>query len=302
MDDEIAVRLKTRNYLAKHSVMKTIKLLLISSLFLLTAFMPGVPTLVGQQQPDSSQTLVPGKETFKNGEELVYKIYYNLNFIWVAAGEVTFKVFDEGKQFHYQALGRTYSSYEWFYTVKDDYNSWVDKATFLPNYSERSVLEGKYSIFEKISFDHNARKSTVWRSKKRGMEETKTEHPLKADAHDVLSVLYFLRTMEFQDKSKGHTVPFTIFMDKEEFPLSMRYLGKDTNKKVHGMGRYRTLQFQPDVIVGNVFNENSKMRVWVSDDANKIPVLIETPISVGSVKMVLKSYKGLKFDFTAKVE
>lgn len=282
--------------------MKAIKFFLIPSLFFLMAFVPGHDTGANVATPAPQSSPPEGSESFKDGEELVYKIYYNLNFIWVAAGEVTFKVFDEGKQFHYQALGRTYSSYEWFYTVKDDYNSWVDKASYLPNYSERNVQEGKYTIFEKISFNHSARKSTVWRAKKRGQQETKTEHDIKSDAHDVLSVLYYLRTLEFQDKKEGYAVPFTVFMDKEEFPLSMRYMGKDSRKKIHGMGRYRTLQFQPEVIVGNVFSEDSKMKVWVSDDANKIPLLIETPISVGSVKMVMKSYKGLKFDFNAKVD
>ena len=89
-------------------------------------------------------------------------------------------------------------------------------------------------------------------------------------------------------------------MDQEEFPLRMRYMGKTENKKVDGMGRYRTLKFQPDVIAGKVFDEDTKMSVWVSDDLNRIPVLIESPVSVGSVKMVLKEYKGLKYEFTAK--
>ncbi|MGI9159404.1 MAG: DUF3108 domain-containing protein, partial [Saprospiraceae bacterium] len=62
---------------------------------------------------------------------------------------------------------------------------------------------------------------------------------------------------------------------------------------------YRTQKFQPDVIAGNVFSEEAKMTVWVSDDQNRIPVLIESPVSVGSVQVVLKNYKGLKFDFTA---
>jgi hypothetical protein len=44
------------------------------------------------------------------------------------------------------------------------------------------------------------------------------------------------------------------------------------------------------------------MTVWVSDDQNRIPLLIESPVSVGSVKMVLQEYKGLKYDFTAKVK
>ena len=68
------------------------------------------------------------------------------------------------------------------------------------------------------------------------------------------------------------------------------------------MGKYKTLKFQPDVIAGNVFTEDTKMSVWVSDDENRIPVLIESPVSVGTVKVVLKSYKGLKYSFTAKVE
>jgi hypothetical protein len=81
----------------------------------------------------------------------------------------------------------------------------------------------------------------------------------------------------------------------------MRYIGKNASKNIHGMGKYKTLKFQPDVIAGNVFKEDAKMTVWVGDDENRIPVMIESPVSVGSVKVVLKSYKGLKYDFTAKV-
>ncbi|MBK7939480.1 MAG: DUF3108 domain-containing protein [Lewinellaceae bacterium] len=96
-------------------------------------------------------------------------------------------------------------------------------------------------------------------------------------------------------------MPFRIFMDKEEFPLKMKYVGKEGKKKVYGMGKYKTMKFQPDVIAGNVFSDEAKMSVWVSDDQNRIPLLIETPVSVGSVKMVIKEYRGLKYDFTAKV-
>ncbi|MBL7804918.1 MAG: DUF3108 domain-containing protein [Saprospiraceae bacterium] len=240
--------------------------------------------------------------TFQNGEVLTYKIYYNLNFVWVPAGEVTFKVWDEGAQYHYQAIGKTYESYEWFFTVKDRYDSWVDKNTLLPNYSEREVNEGDYHIFEKIAFNQSGRKMTVWRSPKRGEAEKKTEHGVTDCVHDVLSSLYNLRTIDFASQAPGTAVPFRIFMDQEEFPLKMRYMGKDARKKVYGMGRYNTLKFQPDVIAGNTFDEDTKMTVWVSDDQNRIPLLIESPVSVGSVKMVIKEYRGLKYDFTAKVK
>lgn len=238
--------------------------------------------------------------TFQNGEKITYKIYYNLNFVWIPAGEVVFKIYDEGKQYRYQAVGATYSSYEWFFTVRDEYNSWVDKNTLLPNYSERSVNEGDYHIFEKISFNQSERKTTVWRAKKKGEAETKTEHTVKDCVHDVLSSLYNLRNIDFSSQQPGTTVPFRIFMDKEEYPLTMKYVGKEEKKKVYGMGKYKTLKFQPEVIAGEVFNEGAKMTVWVSDDQNRIPLLIETPVSVGSVKMVIKEYYGLKYDFKAK--
>lgn len=240
--------------------------------------------------------------TFQHGETLTYKIYYNWNFVWLAAGEVTFKVFDEGAQYHYQARGETYDSYEWFFTVKDDYDSWVDKNTLLPNYSERSVNEGKYKIFEKISFNQNNRKMTVWRSEKRGAKEDKSEHYVRDCVHDVLSSLYNLRNVDASRLSPGQAIPFRIFMDKEEYPLKMKFVGKDARKKVYNAGRYNTLKFQPQVIVGNVFKDDARMTVWVSDDQNRIPVLIESPVSVGSVKMVLKDYKGLKYNFGAKAE
>lgn len=234
--------------------------------------------------------------TFNVGETLVYKIYYNWNFVWIPAGEVVFKVFDEGDKYHYQAKGRTYESYEWFYVVRDDYDSWVDKKTLLPLYSERSVNEGDYHIFEKISFVQPARQTTVWRAPKRGEKETKTEHKVNDCVHDVLSTLYFLRNVDFENREKGYAVPFRIFMDQEEYPLKFKYEGKEARKKIYGLGRHNTMRFQPEVIVGNVFKDGSKMQVWVSDDGNRLPLLIESPISVGSVKMVLKSHKGLKYD------
>nr|MBP6540568.1 DUF3108 domain-containing protein [Saprospiraceae bacterium] len=44
----------------------------------------------------------------------------------------------------------------------------------------------------------------------------------------------------------------------------------------------------------------NRMHVWVSNDGNKLPLLIESPLSVGSAKAVLKSYSGLRHPFVLK--
>lgn len=282
--------------------MKGIKLSVLSlCLAVFPFFAPNLPPSPVSAQPATDSTRAVNG-AFQHGEKITYKIYYNWNFVWLAAGEVTFKVFDEDKHYHYQAYGATYDSYEWFFKAEDKYDSWVDKTTMLPTRSERSIHEGKYQIFERISFDQAAQSTTVWRAPKRGEPETKTEHPVKDKVHDILSSLYFLRTIDFAAKNKGAEEPFRIFMDQEEFPLKMRYMGKEGRKKIRGMGRYNTLKFEPQVIVGNVFKDEAKMTVWVSDDENRIPIMLETPVSVGSVKMILKEYEGLKYPFKAKVD
>ena len=74
----------------------------------------------------------------------------------------------------------------------------------------------------------------------------------------------------------------------------MRYAGKEAGTEVQGLGYFNTVKVIPDLITGNVFKDGNRMSVWVSDDLNKMPLLIESPLSVGSAKAVLKKYSGLR--------
>jgi hypothetical protein len=43
------------------------------------------------------------------------------------------------------------------------------------------------------------------------------------------------------------------------------------------------------------------MTLWISDDKNKIPVMAQSGIIVGSVKMELIEYSGLKNPMSSKI-
>ncbi|MBK7873110.1 MAG: DUF3108 domain-containing protein [Saprospiraceae bacterium] len=237
---------------------------------------------------------------FRPGEEMTYKLYYNWNFVWIAAGEVTFKVKDQGEQYLLSAHGRTYKSYEWFYKVRDKYDTYVDKQTLLPTVSIREVQEGKYRLYDKITFDRQRNKAVSMRGKSKDVA-VPAEYDIDACMHDILSVVYSSRNVDFNSMQKGAQVPVKLFVDKEAWAISVKYLGRDDNKKIKGQGRFKAIQFSPKVGGGFYFNENTDMKVWISDDKNRIPLLIESPLTVGSVKAVLKDYKGLKYDLTAMV-
>lgn len=250
--------------------------------------------------PISHDPCLIENNVFQDGEEIVYKLYYNWNFVWLSAGEVKFKVKDLGDRYHLAAYGHTYASYEWFFKVRDYYDTYIDKETLLPITSIRNIKEGGYKLYDKVEFQQSSRKAISKRGKTK--ENTKTkEYNLDGCMHDILSIVYFTRNMDFDSYQKGQKFPVKIFMDKESWPLNVKYQGKNAKKNIRKLGKFNTIKFSPEVIAGDVFEQDAEMNIWVSDDGNRIPLLIESPVSVGSVKAVLKSYKGLKYDLSSKL-
>lgn len=77
-------------------------------------------------------------EAFSGGEHLVYKMYYNLGFIWVPAGEVVFTVEEKLATYEMKAIGKTYKSYDKIFRVNDYFCSSVNKETLFPKTSSES--------------------------------------------------------------------------------------------------------------------------------------------------------------------
>ena len=74
----------------------------------------------------------------------------------------------------------------------------------------------------------------------------------------------------------------------------MRFLGKKQNKKIKGLGRFDVYELAPEVVAGDVFSEESEMGVWAGTANSHVPLQIESPISVGSIKAVLVEHQNLR--------
>ena len=238
---------------------------------------------------------------FQDGEKITYKLFYNWKFVWVAAGEVTFRVKELENQYHLSAVGRTYKSYDPFFKVRDTYECYVDKKTLLPMVSIRDVKEGKYRLYDEVTFDRNRKVAKSLRGKSKDVA-TVTEYPIDQCIHDILSIIYFARNVDFDNMDAGEQIPINLFMDKETWPLKVTFKGRQEKKRIKGNGKFKTLQFSPQVIAGEYFMDGTEMNVWVSDDKNHLPLIIESPLTVGSVKAVLKKHEGLKYDLEADLK
>lgn len=271
----------------------------------LLLLMPTQWSAVADAEPEvvmDNQACSVYNHTFTAGEELTYKIYYNLNFVWIPAGEVVFSVRDVGSQYHISAVGETYSSYEWFFKARDSYEVYIDKQSLLPSLSIRDIQEGKFTLYDKITYNQSENKTYSVRGSSKSEIKERNEYEVGNCMHDILSIIYYARNVNYASLDVGEHFPIEIFMDKEVWPLKVSYGGKEAEKRIKGQGKFNTLLFSPETIPGQVFNEGTKINVWASDDANRLPLLIESPVSVGSIKAVLKDYKGLRHDLTAVVD
>jgi len=239
-------------------------------------------------------------KTFGDNEFLKYRVYYNWKDVWMKAGMVSFEVEEEKLNtesvYHITAIGKTYPFYNLFYKVNDKYETYVDRETVLPKKFVRDVHEGGFKLDHTYDFNRETMKvHTV--SKVNKHKPNIKNFSFNSCTQDMLSVLYFMRNIDFKSMVVEDEKPVEVFLDNEFYNLSMIYKGKATIETEYG--NIRCLKVVPKVISGRVFKDEESLIVYVSDDENKIPILIETPLSVGSIKVLLIDYKNLRNDFTS---
>jgi Protein of unknown function (DUF3108) len=231
--------------------------------------------------------------SFKDGERLTFRVYYNMSFVWVNAGNAHFTTkledVDGRKVYHVTGDGKTAKSYEWFYKVKDKYETFIDKQTMLPEHFLRNVSEGGTKFKQDVTF--NRKKGVAVSGDK--------EYSVSKCTQDVLSAIYYARNIDYSKYKPGDKIPFDMFLDNKLYQLYIKYCGKEqvTTK----MGTFNAIKIMPLLIEGTIFKGGEKMTVWVSDDENHIPLRVDSPILVGSIKVDLIDYSNLRNPFTSQV-
>lgn len=223
---------------------------------------------------------------FKDGEIVTFKVFYSAMGAYIGAGEATFTTtlerFNGKTVYHHVGEGKTYSFFDNFFKVRDKYESYVDTGTLLPMKFLRNVDEGGHKIYNNVSFNHSANTAV----------STNGVFNITSCMQDVVSSVYYARNIDFSKYSPGDKIPFDMFLDDEIFHLYIRYIGKETVKTRYG--KFNSIHIKPLLIKGTIFEGGEKMNAWISDDPNRIILRVESPISVGSVKIDMMSYRNLR--------
>ena len=157
--------------------------------------------------------------------------------------------------------------------------------------------EGSTSIYYDYSFNHARNEAYYKKSKSHKTNDTITKTNC---VFDVMTTVYYARTIDFSKYKVNDTVPLTMILDGQKYVTYIRYTGKDKVKTRSGQF-YNVVKFKPLLIEGTIFTGGEDMEVSVTDDKNRIPLYVEANILVGSVKVYIEKMKGLKYPLTSKV-
>lgn len=235
---------------------------------------------------------------YGDGEWFKFRVHYG----FVTAGYATLKV--DGKNlngnevFHVQGEGKTTGVSKLFFNVEDYYQSYIGVKDDRPYRFVRKINEGGYTKDIQIDFNHENRTALVHNKQK----NRKDWISFPENAQDMVSAFYYLRNhVDVDTIREGDTVDLDMVYDNDEtFRFRLKFLGRDVLKTK--FGKVATLIFRPYVEAGRVFKEKESLTVWVTDDDNKIPLLIKADLAVGSIKATLTEFKGLQHSFKIIVD
>ena len=231
---------------------------------------------------------------FVRGEKLTFRVAFNSALTGsITGGKATLEVKKDNKiinnrnTYYVVGEGKTTGFIELFYKIHDRFESYFDEEALISWKFTRRTRENDYKKDDLVIFRQHDRLA---------VSMTKVVK-VPANVQDILSAFYYARTLDISGLKPGGIIEVPFFLDDSVYYSKVIFKGRETVKTK--LGKFRCIAFSPMVATGYAFDDPYPITVWISDDANRMPVLIESEQSVGRARVELISYSGLANPVTA---
>ncbi len=245
---------------------------------------------------------------FAGGESLSYNVAYRAKLIPpINLLRVTLRTLDENfggrPHFHVIGNGRTLNGVDGIFSLNDTYHSWLDAATLRPSRLSTDIHENDYKYRATYNYNWDSMVTTnVFRRDTWDADRRETV-PLQENSGDALSLLYRLRGIDLSQLVPGEAYPLELVLDKTSRTIEYRFLGYE-EIKIKKWGKFRAIKITCTMATsdGSTYEEGMMLTAWVSDDENRVPLLIECPIRVGRVTVTLAEGSKLVRPMTSRIK
>lgn len=224
------------------------------------------------------------------GEVLSYRIHYG----FLTAGNATLattKTSYKGQPaFYVKGTGKTSGAAKAFFKVEDVYESYINENKE-PLFYIRNVSEGSYRQHLQSTF--NPANNTLVLVDKKNTDRPAKTVKVPNDVQDMMSCFYYLRSLPSESLRVGSVVRMNVWVDDELFPFHLKVVAAENLSTK--FGKINCLKIIPSVMSGRVFKAKEGVTMWVSNDQNRVPILIKGELAVGSLKASIDGYTNVKY-------
>lgn len=223
-----------------------------------------------------------------DGERLDYTVTYEWGPFFLEVGDVSFTTasmaYSGNQLWSFEGWGASRNHWNWFYPVNSIYASVAD-AQLSPINFQRRGREGSHR-YDRWYFLKNPQEVT-WISSDPELESGAVTNDLDATVYDVMTAVHHCRHLPWEDYESGDTVALHLILDGEVHSTRLDFKGTVEHKNPTTQTLVECWEFSPTLIDGTVFKAGDQMRVIVTADARRLPVLVETELVVGRAKIYL---------------
>ncbi len=216
---------------------------------------------------------------FNPGERLTYTISWSKI---ISAGTAVMEVKKEKTEggsevFRFISTARTIGMVDSVYPVRDTVQSVFDLRAMESLYYSLDQSHGKRKKQRELVFDHTAGEVSFTEN---GKKETLA---ITRQTQDALSSLYYLRTKK--DFIVGTPIVFEIHDSGKNWSVEVHVLGREKLKTP--LGEFNTIKVKTYPKYEGVFMNKGEIFIWLTDDDRKVPVLMKSTITIGSIVSML---------------
>jgi hypothetical protein len=252
-------------------------------IILLGVMLYGVAPVAATPDPKKDSSHASQGLPFKAGEKLTYEISWsNVVRAGKAEMEVRNETGSDGRAvYHIISRARSAGLVKRFYKVSD---------------TVESVIDGKNlrSLSYRLDQNHGKRhrKRTMTFNPEEGTvlvvnNTQRATYSVPDDAQDALSSLYYVRSRT--DFTVGKPILVNVHEDGKTWAVEVHTLGKELIKTP--AGEFNTVKLKTYPKYEGVFQNKGEIFIWLTDDSRRVPVLMKSTISIGSIVSTLVEMK-----------
>jgi Protein of unknown function (DUF3108) len=253
----------------------------ISALIAILAL--ALSSAIAQTRSIKSDRSAPVKFVPTVGERLNYDVSW-ADFI--TAGELTLETkarrsVDGVDAFHVSAQAQSVGLVSAIaLKVNDVYESFLNAATLMPFRAEKSIRHGK---------KHDQGSMTLDQQKRTAQLDDGRTIEIPPDTYDVAGLLFAIRGM---DLTIGRARQFNILEEGKLYKISVQPEAKE--KITTRAGTFETVRIATKNLSGGRDSNLYNLKMFLTTDARRLPVMITAEPSWGSVRVQLTSITGVQ--------